>query len=107
MYYRDRWYDPLQGRFISVDPIGLQGGIIPYAFVENNPLDYTDALGLRSCKEILKDVWDALNELKKRADDLTNDPHGLQWSHWSKSTPHPRYGSIQGHQEQPKVGGSD
>src|SRR6266536_2397998 len=100
IYYRARWYDPQQGRFISEDPIGFRGGINFYGFVENNPVNYIDPLGLRSCKAILKDLWGALNELTGRANDLTNDPQGLQWSHWSKSTPHPRYGSVQGHQEQ-------
>ena len=100
IYYRARWYDPAQGRFVSEDPIGLKGGLNFYGFVENNPVNSLDPLGLRSCKEILKELWGALNELRGRAHDLTTDPHGLQWSHWSKSSPHPRYGSVEGHQEQ-------
>ncbi len=38
MYYRARWYDPQQGRFISEDPIGLEGGMNFFAYVENNPV---------------------------------------------------------------------
>jgi RHS repeat-associated protein len=79
LYYRARWYDPQQGRFVSEDPIGLEGGLNSYAFVENNPGNNTDPFGLRSCKDILKDIWGAFNELKHRADDLIKDPHGLQW----------------------------
>ena len=26
-YYRARYYDPMEGRFISKDPIGFKGGI--------------------------------------------------------------------------------
>lgn len=102
MYYRARWYDPRQGRFISEDPIGLEGGTNLYAYVDNNPISFVDPVGLRTCKDILKDIWDTLNVLKGRADDLIKDPLGLQWSHWSKSNPHPRpgYGSVEGHQEQ-------
>src|SRR5262249_16361264 len=37
LYYRARWYDPVQGRFINEDPIGLAGGINYYRYVDNNP----------------------------------------------------------------------
>lgn len=47
MYYRARWYDPQQGRFISEDPIGLDGGINLYAYVENDPVGSEDPLGLK------------------------------------------------------------
>jgi RHS repeat-associated protein len=44
--FRARWYDPAVGRFISEDPIGLAGGINPYVFVGNNPIDGRDPGGL-------------------------------------------------------------
>jgi RHS repeat-associated protein len=46
MYYRARWYDPVIGRFISEDPIGLAGGINEYAYVGNDPLNRLDPTGL-------------------------------------------------------------
>jgi RHS repeat-associated protein len=47
-YYRSRYYLPSAGRFLSPDPIGLAGGINPYAYVGSNPVNYTDPFGLVS-----------------------------------------------------------
>ena len=44
-YYRARYYNPVFGRFISEDPIGLEGGLNPYAYVLGDPLIYTDPEG--------------------------------------------------------------
>ena len=47
IYYRARWYDAEQGRFISQDPIGFAGGNTNlYSYVSNNPVSKTDPLGL-------------------------------------------------------------
>lgn len=45
-YYRARYYSPQLQRFIASDPIGLAGGINTYAYVQNNPLRYSDPSGL-------------------------------------------------------------
>jgi RHS repeat-associated protein len=44
--YRHRYYDSSVGRFISEDPIGLNGGANFYRYVLNNPVKWTDAMGL-------------------------------------------------------------
>ncbi|MGH7778989.1 MAG: RHS repeat-associated core domain-containing protein [Candidatus Binataceae bacterium] len=46
---RARYYNPIAQRFISPDPIGLNGGQVNlYAYVSNNPMNWTDPLGLKS-----------------------------------------------------------
>lgn len=45
-YVRNRWYDVDQGRFVSEDPIGLEGGINLYAYASNDPLHRLDPYGL-------------------------------------------------------------
>jgi RHS repeat-associated protein len=46
LYYRARWYDPGQGRFVNEDPIGLSGGINWYGYVGNDPVNWIDPVGL-------------------------------------------------------------
>lgn len=62
-YYRARYYDPMEGRFIGTDPIGIRGNIYnqgvnasfsqyveavstPYLYTGNDPVNYTDPFGL-------------------------------------------------------------
>lgn len=44
-YNRFRYYDPAIGSYISQDPLGLAGGLNPYAYAPN-PLIFIDPLGL-------------------------------------------------------------
>jgi RHS repeat-associated protein len=44
--YRNRYYDPVLGRFLTRDPAGYRDGMNLYAYVRNNPLRYTDPDGL-------------------------------------------------------------
>jgi len=46
--FRNRWYDPTSGRFLSKDPIGLDGGDLNlYVFCGNDPVNNVDPYGLQ------------------------------------------------------------
>ena len=56
-YVRNRWYDPRTHRFMTQDPIGLKGGINPYAFAGNDPINYRDPFGLEECMVVGGREW--------------------------------------------------
>jgi RHS repeat-associated protein len=45
-FYRARYYDPGTTRFLSEDPIGLEGGVNLYTYVGNDPVSFNDPYGL-------------------------------------------------------------
>lgn len=47
LYYNDhRYYDPVRGRYLTSDPLGLGGGSNGYTYAGGNPLRYIDPEGL-------------------------------------------------------------
>ena len=49
LYYNYfRYYDPETGRYITSDPIGLDGGLNTYSYAHSNPIELIDPLGLWS-----------------------------------------------------------
>ena len=46
IYARHRWYDPELARFTTTDPMGFADSPNPYQYALNNPLAFSDPLGL-------------------------------------------------------------
>jgi len=46
VYFGERYYSPKMCRWITVDPIGFEGGSNLYTFLNNNPLNLADFYGL-------------------------------------------------------------
>ncbi|EFZ6260546.1 RHS repeat protein, partial [Shigella boydii] len=71
-YNRNRYYDPLQGRYITQDPIGLSGGLNIYSY-PLNPINEIDPLGLKVIvvasdpneAKLLQEAYAQLNTTKR------------------------------------------
>jgi RHS repeat-associated protein len=57
-HFRARWYDPVTGRWLSNDPIGISGGLNQYVFCANNPVNFRDPSGLCPENSNYPSYWD-------------------------------------------------
>jgi len=51
LYARNRFVDPVTGRFTQEDPLGLAGGLNLYGFAGGDPVNYSDPFGLCSVED--------------------------------------------------------
>ena len=56
-YYRNRYYDPKIGRFLTHDPLGMIDGPNLYTYIRNNPINLIDPFGLASIKFRALEGW--------------------------------------------------
>ncbi|MBX9770283.1 MAG: hypothetical protein K2X29_02875, partial [Candidatus Obscuribacterales bacterium] len=47
-YFKARYYSPRLGRFLQTDPAGFDSGLNLYAYCGNDPINYSDPLGLQA-----------------------------------------------------------
>jgi RHS repeat-associated protein len=88
-YYRARMYDPAIGRFLQPDPIGYAGGLNFYGYVDNNPLNWIDPLGLKHytlseteaiLKEARESIYDPFRHFMAPQWSLLGQ-HGWDWGY--------------------------
>jgi RHS repeat-associated protein len=74
-YYRARYYDHSLGRFLSEDPLQSDQGVNFYRYAGNNPLSWTDPMGLSD-----RDVQTIINTFQNVVNEMTNN--GERSSPW-------------------------
>jgi RHS repeat-associated protein len=78
-YHRNRYYDPLVGRFLSEDPIAWFGGFNFYRYVLNSPTKFIDPFGLDET------FWDCGTTRGRNGRYCSDGPRNGNWGgkNWS------------------------
>ena len=80
--FRARWYDPASGRWLSKDPIGLEGGLNLYEAFGDNPVCFRDPEGLdwfSTWGEAILDGIDAVGNAAAEVCEFGGDVLGKTW----------------------------
>jgi RHS repeat-associated protein len=85
-YNMARDFDPLTGRYIESDPIGLAGGVNTYAYAYASPLQWSDPSGLdprqldpnsEECKALARKIDNIRKDIDKRKREYEENPGKL------------------------------
>lgn len=81
-WYNSRWYDQLTGRFLQPDTIVPEPGnpqsLNRYAYVRNNPVNYSDPSGYAECAAGDMACWQSESQYKPDAQELAPGPAGSE-----------------------------
>ncbi len=93
-YYRDRWYDPAAGEFLTPDPIGFAGGDTNLTrYVGNAPNDYTDPTGNSWLSSAFHKVTEEITRVKDQIgnvfEDAWQDTRAFAHDSWEFVEEHP------------------
>ncbi|PLX50003.1 MAG: hypothetical protein C0613_05510 [Desulfobulbaceae bacterium] len=72
-YNWHRYYDPATGRYMTPDPIGLEGGINLYLYSEADPVNKIDPLGLDTYDDVYDGIVDGSGPLTGPYTPLTDN----------------------------------
>jgi RHS repeat-associated protein len=78
-YYRARYYDPSDGRFVNEDPLKFTAGMNFYAYVKNQPIDFLDPYGLK-CTQVTPWVQIPTMSAPGSVQPSATVPDGLFWT---------------------------
>jgi RHS repeat-associated protein len=71
-FRRNRFYDPVTGRFTQPDPIGLAGGVNDYGFANGDPVSFSDPFGLVPCPDRIAALRTRVATIRNRVADYLN-----------------------------------
>ncbi len=68
-YYRNRYYEPASGRFLSRDPLGYKDGMNLLQYVGNNSASWIDPGGMSRTNRLKIEIQEAQGELRRAKND--------------------------------------
>jgi RHS repeat-associated protein len=99
LFFGKRYYDSIQGRWTTPDPLHYVDGPNRYAFVGNNPISKRDLFGEYSVSEAVNDAASVFRSIGQAASKLLSavQRHGSSFCHQIQQNKHALYGKLNIH----------